>query len=318
MIFEIDSSFIDAHAQNKVSDILSEIVVNGHYIQAEKDVIRMLKQSIEIHGSTTQKELFKARTDLFDIPSTLFKYLRIFKVVDTIPLSLLSELITTSSRLIVENANHEWVVYKYFIDLYKTDTKYGDVFKLIVKAKEKNRITGVHAGGAGELIKVTNNNPIVHNGHNLRLLKTCVLFDRDTDNDTYYDSNKDPLFKEFVGKDHSSITLTDIYTLDHEMPVWHMWYKRAIENYFSPERYQSVGFNITPFYGLTQTEIDYKMIGGKANQNPLIPSYKKNSLSRLIVGLSRNELENILKKFQINGVDMSEIQLFLLKLAKIL
>ena len=227
-------------------------------------------------------------------------------------------LIGDPARLVIENVNKEWPVYRHFIDIYRNDSQYGDVFTLLKKAKDKGWIEGGHAGGTGEIIETVERDPYPTKQNNIRLKKTLALFDRDTDDNLHYDGNKNSLFKYFSAKDHTGVVDEDIYTLKQNEPFWHMWYKRAIENYFPDEQYVKAGFDISGIRGLTSKERDYKLLGGNKSHPPLIKGYGKDSLKKLVEGLSREKLERNLKKFNIEGIEISEMQLFLLKLVRIL
>lgn len=316
MIFHIPTSFLQKIKSPDLSDLAYEMARNGHFIKVDKDGYRMIRDAVREHGSTNQKECFFSHTEIFDISTSLFSGLRNYWVDENSSVKDLRFMVTEPARLVTENANHEWPVYKHLIDVYRSDPKYGDLFAVLKKAKDNHRITGDHAGGSGELLKTMDRDAYLSGDDNLRLLKTCVLFDRDTDDDTYFDGHKNSLFRRFVGKDHTTISDNDIYTLSHDVPVWHMWYKRAIENYIPNEQYVYGGFDISGILTLTNKERDYALLGGNGSTNPLIAGYDKKALPGLIAGLSRSKIERNLKHFNINGEDLSEMQLFLLKLVK--
>ncbi len=318
MIFDIPTSFLLNCPAPDVSDIACDIARSDHFIQVDRDGYRIIREAVKEHGSTNQKESFRTHLEKFDIPENLRRYLRIWKVREDCPVKVLSYMINEPARLVTENASHEWPVYRHFIDVYKSDPEFGTWFKILKKAKDNGRITSEHAGGTGELLKRADDEPFFFGTENLRYFKTCVLFDRDTDDDHYYDGNKNHLFRTLAGKDHTSISENDIWTLSHHPLTWHMWYKRAIENYFPDEQYVNAGLNISALDGLTHIQRDYALIGGNKRNPPLVTDYSKSSLPDLLPGLSRQKLERHLRKFTIDGTEMSEMQLFMLKLVKIL
>lgn len=318
MIFEISTSFLKKCQKPDLSDIACGIAKYGHFINVDKDGNKIIRQSVNEHASTNQKECFRAHTDIFDIPDNLFAYLRVCRIDSSFSSETVLYLVTEPARLVIENANNEWPVYKYFIDLYNSDSEFGTYFKILKKAKDKGNIIGYHAGGSGELLKCADDSPYQFNSLNLRHYKTCVLFDRDTSDDTSYDGNKNALFRRLARKDYLSINDGDIYTLSHNPLTWHMWYKRAIENYFSDEQYNNAGFDTSALSSFTQQQRDYALIGGNKSNHTLVRGYDKASLQNLLPGLSRTKVERHLKKFSVNGVEMSEMQLFMLKLVRIL
>jgi hypothetical protein len=90
-----------------------------------------------------------------------------------------------------------------------------------------------------------------------------------------------------------------------------MWYKRSIENYFPNEAYEYLGLN-TDSITDTTAERDY------LNIEECLRGYKKHKLPLLTCAMSRKKYEDNLKHFNVNGEDLSEIQLFLLKLVRII
>ena len=91
-----------------------------------------------------------------------------------------------------------------------------------------------------------------------------------------------------------------------------MWYKRSIENYFPNEAYISAGMDPSL---ITESGIqrDYVKI---TSSN--ISGYDKDKLQLLTCAMSRQQFEDNLKQFNINGENLSEFQLFLLKLVRII
>ena len=142
--------------------------------------------------------------------------------------------------------------------------------------------------------------------------KSCIVFDRDTDDDVSFDSNKNALFQLFCNKKSDSVTDQDIYTLNQNPYHWHMWYKREIENYLTNDHYEENGVDVSGF----PTELkqrDYFKISES------VPGYHKSKLSVIAEKMSRADYESLgLRFFTVNGLQISELQLFLLKLVKII
>ena len=225
MIFHITLPFLLNNQPADISDLVCATCKRGHYIKADRDSIKLIRQYVTTHGSTNQKELFRAHTDLFDITESLGTYLTTLKLDETISYRDAEFLVNETARVVIENANKEWPVYQHVIDIYKSDQQFGDVFTLLKKAKDKKWIEGAHAGGTGEIKDTVNRDPYPTKQDNIRLKKTLALFDRDTDDNVHYDGNKNSLFKYFSGKDYTQVREEDIYTLTQKEPFWHMWYK---------------------------------------------------------------------------------------------
>ncbi len=311
MIFRIDPRFIDNCPRPRLSDIACAAARNGHYMRVSGESRRIIARSVSEHGSTTEKTRFRAHTSMFDPSGNLARFLRTVEITPGFPPNTLLYLVSGKARLILENANHEWRVYKYFIDLYSGHRELGDCLSLLREAKEKKRIKALHSGGWSEMLKIADAEPMMHDGDNLRLLKTCIVFDRDTDSAAVYDGNKNALFRRLSGKRHDNITDSDIYHLDPSAPVWHMWHKRAIENYFPDSQYNRIGCDISAMSGLTPGQRDYFKIDKDS-----VSGYDKHSLANLIEDCDRDMLESNLKRFTVGGKEYSEIEIFLLKLAR--
>lgn len=313
MIFRIDPGFINSCPPARLSDIACAAARNGHYLRTDRNSRSAIRDAVRQHGSTTEKQRFKAHTSMFDPAGNLGRFLRTIEITKDYSPNAFFYLVAGNARLILENANHEWKVYKYFIDLYSNHRELGDCLRLLRYAKEKKTIKAVHSGGWGEMLKIADSEPLRHDGENLRLLKTCMVFDRDTDNSITFDGNKNGLFSRLAGKKADILEESDIYHLDFGSPMWHMWHKRTIENYFPDSRYENIGCDVSAMSGLTPLQRDYFKICEKS-----VNGYDKHSLDRLIEGLDRNMLEANLKKFRIGDKEYSEMELFLLKLVKII
>lgn len=311
MIFKFDSTFTDTITEQELSDICSLMIAKRQYIDCTESVKASICQAIENHGSTTQKELLY-KYKRFDITNELRNYLQTIDLSSgVITLNELKSLLSQPSRLLVENGPYEWEVYKSLIGTYKNDRDFKNLFLLLEEAKHDQRITEYHAGGCTTfpaIIEQQNNS----NYKNIAQYKFCTVFDRDSDDEHTYDKNKNNLFDFFCQKAHTNITENDIYTLIQNGYIWHMWYKRTIENYFPNQQYEKLDINTSNF-PITPLKRDYF----KINQHTA-NGYQKGSLPLLVEGMSRNDYEIGLKRFTINGKTISEIQLFLLKLVKVI
>lgn len=175
---------------------------------------------------------------------------------------------------------------------------------------ENRIVTPENAGGFGNIISVFD---LKNSGeyYHLYKMKCCVIFDRDTDDDTRFDDNKNRLFERFCdGKNNNTVTDSDIYKIPGEGEyMWHMWYKRAIENYFPANQYADLGVDVTE----AQTA-DYSYYHFEDGKN----GYDKTMMARIGRGMSCSDFENNTKKFQVDGFPMSEMLILLHKIAKII
>lgn len=305
MIVNIDYNYVCSISGQRLSDQCSIIVSNGHYINCNGTTREFISKAVNEFGSYTQKNLFRCYKG-FDITREFRTYLTTVNIEDLG--DALTPLLQEPSELLIENSVYEWEVYKCLPEVYKHDPQFKNLFALLSKAIKNHRLTFLHGGGHtqyGQLIE--QKNQYQHKG--VYKLKCCAIFDRDTENDSSFDKNKNNHFEFFCNKNHQTMTHDDIYSLNQANGwTWHMWYKRAIENYFPKERYEEIGVSIG------ENELsDYVDIGKEYKPH----GYDKKLLPKLAEEMSRSMYERNLKRFNVNNVNMSEIQLLLLKFVKL-
>jgi hypothetical protein len=267
----------------------------------------IIRASIEKHGSTTQKEL-SLQYKGFDISQEVRKYYSTI-IVSDFSQEELNTLISKDSKVLIENGPYEWPIYQNIIGTYGNDRRYKNLFRALKEAQKEGRISCLHGGGHTTYIRIIEQNNQA-DYRNVFQHKACIVFDRDTDDATSFDKEKNPLFRFLCGKDSSTLTNNDIYGLNQQGYIWHAWYKRTIENYFPDRQFSNIGVDTSsiPTDSLMR---DYYKFGN-------LPQYDKNKLKDLKEGMSRSDYENGLKHFIVNDEDISELQLFLLKLVKII
>lgn len=307
MIFNISTQFANSYLGRNLSDICCKMIYNRHYILCDSTTRGLITTSIKSHGSTSQKELFLQYKG-FDITDEFRKYFTTINV-DQFSYSKLDIMLTQPSRLLIENSYNEWNTYKSIMGAYKHDKKYKNLFIALEQAKNENRISYLHGGGYTTYVSLIEQN---NSGDysDVFKYKVCVIFDRDTNNASYYDMQKNTLFKFLCGKECTQIIDEDIYSLNQCTYIWHMWYKRSIENYFPNIRFQVVGVN-TAVIPMDKDERDFYDFSNATG-------YSKNKLAQLPQDMGRANYEKGLKKFVVNGEEMTELQLLLLKFVKII
>ena len=311
MIFKISQGFTDNCPPQILSEICSNAVKHRHYMIVDAHVRQKIRASIVKHGSTLQKELF-IKYKGFAPTVELQNYLTVIDVDANYSQRDFSYLVEAKAVLLVENSHNEWNLYKELTTIYYQSRKYGNLFKLLSELQQKQLIIPINGGGYRQMPVMVGDFVKDSKRGNLSLMKIMTLFDRDTDNSTYYDGNKKALFRFFSGgKDHTTIVETDIYTLRQSPYIWHMWYKRAIENYFPDEQYVNCGVNVTILNTCPDRNY-FKFDDGTPK------GYAKAKLSSLVDKLTFSDFENGQKHFTINGKDTSEFELFLLKMLRII
>ena len=306
MIFQIEEKLLKRFHDATLSDLVCNIMDGRHYIKCRPVIRKAIEVAIHENASTTQYERFQSYKG-FDIPTQLPLYLTTLNLSD-FDESQIHALVSKQSWLIVENELNEWPVYKHMIHKYETDRQFGDFYKMLWQAADKTLIPHT-TGGYGQFLQTLKSYDADEQYNGTLRYKSCTLVDRDTNDSNTYDFNKAKLYSFLSGKDFKDLTDDDIYSLNQPNYIWHMWYKRAIENYFPIESYRSIHANIEKISGSAEDR-DYL----KFDEN----IYQKKDLPKLTEGMTRSKYEETLKKFPFNGDEISELQLFLLKLVKII
>ena len=310
MIFEIDEQIIAKLSGSELSDVICCIMKNNHYVLCTPKVHQYIEDAIVEHASTTYKSIFY-ESSMFT-PTTQLK-----QFLPTLDLSgfskkQISVLVDSPSLLLVENEVNEWPVYCEMIRRYAKYQRdpFHNIFMLLNRATDRT-LKARNGGGYGQCIQIIEFlNAREYEG--VLKYKICVLFDRDTDDNHTFDSNKNALFQFLCHKEAKQMKDEDVYSLQQASEyTWHMWYKRAIENYFLDEVYESNGVDVSELKNSLNR--DYYKI---CEEN--IPTYHKDLLPKLVSGMSREKFEQNLQVFATSVGDISELRLFLLKLVRIL
>lgn len=311
MIFKISQGFANSCPPHILSEICSNAVKHRHYMVADTHVRQKIRAAIVQHGSTIQKELYKKYKG-FSPTQELQDYLTVVDVDANYSHSDFSYLVESKAVLLVENSHNEWDLYKDLTAIYCESEKYGNLFKLLSELQQKQLIGPINGGGYAQMPAMVDDFVKDSGKRNLSLLKIMILFDRDTENNADFDGHKKALFRFFAGgKDHQTITEADIYTLGQSPYIWHMWYKRAIENYFPNDQYDVCGVNVMELNACADRDY-FRFYDGKPR------GYNKAKLPQLVNGLKYSDFENGQKHFIVNGRETSEFELFLLKMLRVI
>lgn len=314
MIVKIERPFLDG-SDNELDDKvfeLCEMIKFGHYLDVDRVIEDDFIETIKKHARERHWTLILMAMQKFDKE----KSIRFFLTTNNFTQYSKEErkaLFLTPSELLVENAPNEWCIYCNIIKYYTNGRKFNNVAKYLNYAIKNGMIKSENLGGVTMIPSM-----LVHKNktefNNLYINKVCVLFDRDKDNETDIDENKKKVFEALCnGIPFDKVTNDLVYRLDFQGNyVWHMWYKRAIENYFPKENYEQLGVDMDSFKN--NLPLDYQKFDDK-KKTPR--GYTKDMMQVISNGLSCDYFEKHTKHFCINGDDMSEIMLLLLKIAKI-
>lgn len=310
MIIQLNTAYLNAIKTAEISELYYGIVKNGHYLDCDDATREKLTDAMERCGSRMQKQLVKSNHQ-GHLTAELRKYLTTISS-GQYTYSELMTIICKPSCLMIENLAYESDVYRSIIGTYANDPTYRNLFRKLEDAKNLGWLTFLHAGGFGMMAPLLNYYD-ERDYKNVADKKIAVLMDRDTDLATQFPDNRHNLMAMLAGKKYSQLSNGDIYTLAQNEYVWHMWYKRAIENYFPKTQFDNLRYD-TSTVPATPADWSYKNLGGKGG----IRGYKKQNLSDLKEGMSRSDYESNCAQFVVGGVSMSEMQLFLLKLVKLI
>jgi hypothetical protein len=261
----------------------------------------------------------KMSQSLFDITDEQRRYLT---TIDTSKYRLekLFLLAGEKSRLLIENGPYEWSIHKRMASAYTKDSEFGNVFGWIDRAINKHDLHCLHGGGVSTFDALIDMEEKECYPDGVFAKKHVIVFDRDTDSATKYDPNQNTLLKRLCGKKSGQVTEQDVYTLDQQPYIWHVWYKRAIENYFTDEQYEKCGVNMRDFRYLSRDreKRDYYNLGEELKS----VGYHKSQMAHIAKEMKMKDFERGLHTFdiEIDGETrkVSEFQLLLLKIARII
>lgn len=315
MIFKIDDNIFAQNNPPQIAELLSVIIKHNHYIDcATPRVNEKIIWTINAHGSTYDKELLLLyrRFSIDDYHRNLLT------TVDANDFSYAQlEILAGKEAVLLPENTFEWMVYKHIIKSYIHNPNVSEVAKTLEEAIDKKLFIAKQIGGNGQVrAQVAHLAATEYDGATMPL-KCCVIIDRDVPSD--YDAsgnwNMPPrLESTFVflsGKRSSAIVQRDIYSVEQPIFHWHMWYKRAIENYFPDRAFLNIGCNWKST--VTVLDRDYQLI-----DRTTMAHYDKHDIGHLTEVMGWRDYNSNLKQFPHNGIMYTELELLLFKLCKII
>jgi len=139
-------------------------------------------------------------------------------------------IITERSKIIVENGINDWKFIQGICQIYSNGkTKRRSIYELLNQAIKDERIESENAGGVGEIAKITQRWIESSRYQNIVKYRLMAIFDSDKE------SSRSPIpntIKSKIEFFKSSATLPINYEYETtDLIIWHMLYKRKIENY---------------------------------------------------------------------------------------
>ncbi len=314
MIFDLSTAFIKGTKPNLLSDLVAQILNHKHYLTFSGEVVDYLWDVIGKHSSSTQTDLWLQSQENLSPTIEIKRYCTTVRDT-TFSFEALMEMACKPAIILMENTR-EWVVYKRMIECYANDANYGNLYKMLERAaKDPARLLPVKSGGCGEMLQSLDD--FFTEGYGLSLeQKVMVVFDRDTISAYSFDSNKKRLFKRLCGKKFSKLSNSDVYSLSQPGFIWHMWYRRELENYFPDSVFINSKFQrkvgLPPFEDNHYADVLEYYAPNKRTEKKL-----KNSFPLLSSYMTRELFEKNQMVFSIGEKHFGEIELFLLKIVKI-
>lgn len=316
MIARLSTNYIKSRDEAWTADLVAALARYGHLADCDDECMDLIERCVDSHCSTTEKEIIGS-TSLYEVTALQRRFLTTIDVDGSMSGDMYLNLFGNPSLVLLENGPNEWNVYLQMMEAYKHDRKYGNIFKLLRKAAKNkpSSLESLHAGGKGHvkaLINDHNENKAAY--RNLAKYKIYTVNDCDrTSTDCDYDPTTKSNYRFLCGFEEDAIVdRCNIDTLTQPLYHWHLWRKRAIENYMTPEAYEAVGMNADRYADCDLPERDYLKVDGS-----LIPGYNKNRIAEVAKSMSHADYESVCDRIGVNGEVLSEIQLFLLKMAKV-
>lgn len=316
MIVKVDGDYL-ADNEDIIDHVrlLVTLLENCHYIDVEVDDFPQLEAMMEKYAGKMGYELFKGSRELLSCTGRIRNFVTTVNLSDLVPADVIT-LLLKPSELLVENSTNEWPVYMRIIKKYQKEATFGGVIKYICRRAGQHHLVPANAGGINNIPAIIELKDSGEYRGNYRK-KVCVIFDRDTDDDQHYSSNHNRLFELFAGpgKNHTNMADDDIYKLNFaDGYIWHMWYKRAIENYFPALRYEELGMNTDI---LPDNQEGYDYFHFKEPEHQTEGCFRKTMVRDLGQNMSIQDYRNSTKIFDVDGGRYDEMLLLMLKIAKI-
>lgn len=142
------------------------------------------------------------------------------------------KIITERSKIIVENGINDWKFIWGICQKYSNGKiKRKSIYQLLNKAISQEMIEPDHAGGIGDVIKITERWINADRYHNIYQYKLMAIFDSDKAITNGFKTPHIDKIGYFKRKEIKNIQPSDYEYDPNDLIVWHILYKRKIENY---------------------------------------------------------------------------------------
>jgi hypothetical protein len=234
----------DSDIQSILSDILVALIKDNHFLNSKsiKDIFFNNENKYvfnenniaKIHLSEKKRRELKdyiinSRKQITQLHRDHLTHITIGMNSGDIHPENAYRIITERSKLIVENGINDWKFIRGICNKYSSGRiKRRSIYQLLDRAIERGLLESDNAGGIGEIIKIAQRWIDDDRYHNIYQYKLMAIFDSDkttSDSQTPY-VKKIKYFKQTQLENNQMIGYES-----NDLIIWHILYKRKIENY---------------------------------------------------------------------------------------
>ncbi len=228
------------------------------------------------------------------------------------------------SKIIVENATNDWKFIKGIIAKYAKHKERRSIYLRIQKALESLYLEAEQSGGKGQIISRFED--LKENRYkDIHQYKLMTLFDSDRNNNISLNHEQKSIIEYFKGKE---VNYKDAVYEDSDLIIWHMFYKRELENYVPVDilinKLPLTLEEKTDLTSKTSEELDFMDYERYLKSNKSI-DVKNDFPEAFLKEWTRDKIEDRCRDHKVsvetpNGtlIEVSEIEQILLKIAKII
>ena len=237
------------------------------------------------------------------------------------------KIISERSKVIVENGINDWNFIIGICQKYSSSKiKRRDIYQLVEYAIKSETLESEHSGGTGEIVKISEKWITSNRYKNIFRYKLMAVFDSDKSSENNYITPNRSQIEFFKQRDIAVVQPRDYEYKHSDKLIWHILYKRKIENY--------VPLNIL-FQNITSISEQQKFdLSNKSNDELDFIEYGKGNIGIgekkikeqfpeiFLSAFSYRDLEERCKHHKVYlaeaNEEISELEQILLKIAKII
>ncbi|WP_027402379.1 hypothetical protein [Aphanizomenon flos-aquae] len=333
----------DDDMQSILADILIELLKDNHFIDTrsiegiffdnEKKYIFSKNKIAQSHLSDTKREYLalyietKIRQPITKLYRDHITHITIGTNPGEIHPRDAYKILTERSKIIVENIINDGKFIKGICQKYSSKKSRKTIYKLIDIAIKKEILEFYNAGGIGGIETITQYCIDASRYSNIHKYKLMAIFDSDKTHINDFKERYRNLIEFLKSRPISKPPENnDISYEDNDLIIWHILYKRKIENYIPLD----ILFKKAPFITQTQkdhlsskSESDLDFLEYNKDNNDIGQmSIKKEFPEMFISDFSYRELEKRCEHHKVflpeANESVSELEQILLKIAKII